>query len=319
VALLAAAMLGEGSMRYLALLAIPVFGFAALLGLGYVEQLQALDRSGRKGSMAAARERKIEEEFQREVEPVRRAMKQLDVGSPSEVAELLGRRGILEQQMEGLRAQLAQAEAVPEYVSARSDRERLIVEQDRLNARLAEMGSYVRDPRDVERELSRVNESIALAVSGSAPGAPGDFEDPSPALLAAAANLLGTDVPTVCGLLRDRLPQYLAALTDKRYLGVEFSATGAATVISVTGKTPAGNLPGRDLDLLFVALRLTLAEKAAAKVKAPLIIEGIPPGIEEPKTGLLGRMLKHLGTHTQVLHVTAHPSFATLSDLTVGL
>jgi DNA repair ATPase RecN len=100
---------------------------------------------------------------------------------------------------------------------------------------------------------------------------------------------------------------------------VEFSPTGAATVISATGKTPAGNLPGRDLDLLFVALRLTLAEKAAARVKAPLIIEGIPPGIEEAKTGLLGRMLKHLGTHTQVLHVTGHPSFATLSDLTVGL
>ncbi len=52
-------------------------------------------------------------------------------------------------------------------------------------------------------------------------------------------------------------------------------------------------------------MRLTLVEKYAAIAKVPLVVEDTFAGsIDETKTPLLLRMLKHLGTQTQVLHVT---------------
>jgi hypothetical protein len=49
------------------------------------------------------------------------------------------------------------------------------------------------------------------------------------------------------------------------------------------------------------------------------VVEDALTGLDEPKLPLVGRMLKHLGTLTQVLHVTAHPGFGQLSDGTVNL
>ena len=313
--LLVVAMASEGGGRYLSLLAIPMSGFAALLGLQYVEKLQAHERSGRRESLFSVREKKIEEAFQREFLPLQRALEALNLRSPEEIGELLAQRASLAERVEQLRAQLGAAESDPGYRSARENHARLGAEQAAVNAQLTEKGAYVREAREVERELSRVQESIDLALQGGG-GLAGDYEDPCPAWLAAAASLVQSDIPSVVALMRERLTQYLAALTDKRYLGVDFSPTGAATVLAVSGAVPAGNLPGRDLDLLYLALRLTFAEKVAAKERIPLLIEGTPSGVEPAKAGLLARMLKHLGTHTQVLHVTADRAYAPLADLT---
>jgi uncharacterized protein YhaN len=82
---------------------------------------------------------------------------------------------------------------------------------------------------------------------------------------------------------------------------------------------PVGELLPKDLDLYYLALRLTVVEKASARVKYPFLLEHPFLGVEEVKLQLLGRMLKHLGTLTQVLHVTGHPGFAQLSDSTVNI
>lgn len=314
--LLGVAMASEGGGRYLSLLAIPVSGFAALLGLQFVEKLQTNERSGRRESLYLVREKKIEETFQRESLPLQKALEALGMRSHEDLAELLVQREALIARVAQLREHLAAAESEPGYRSARENHARLSAEQAATNARLTEKGAYVREAREVERELSRIQEAIELALAGGSGAGTGDFEDPCPALLAAAASLVQSDVPSVVALMRDRLTQYLAALTDKRYLGVDFSPTGAATVLSVSGSVPAGNLPGRDLDLLYLALRLTFAEKIAPKERIPLLIEGTPSGVEPAKAGLLARMLKHLGTHTQVLHVTDDRAFAPMADLT---
>jgi uncharacterized protein YhaN len=67
-------------------------------------------------------------------------------------------------------------------------------------------------------------------------------------------------------------------------------------------------VPPKDLDLLYIALRLTLIEKVSSKMRVPVLIDdALVPGLEEPKAVLLGRMLKHLGTLTQVLQISAEP------------
>ncbi|HSP78040.1 MAG TPA: chromosome segregation protein SMC, partial [Myxococcaceae bacterium] len=96
----------SGPARYVALLDIPAFGFAALLGLRYVEELQEEDRMKRRGEMFSAREKKILEEFEAEAGFVRKAMELFDVDAAHEIAPRLQRREHLGSQVAQLRAQL---------------------------------------------------------------------------------------------------------------------------------------------------------------------------------------------------------------------
>jgi uncharacterized protein YhaN len=54
-------------------------------------------------------------------------------------------------------------------------------------------------------------------------------------------------------------------------------------------------------------------------VKRPFLQDDVLAGVDEAKLPLVARMLKHLGTLTQVLHVTAHPGFGQMSDGTVNV
>jgi len=151
-------------------------------------------------------------------------------------------------------------------------------------------------------------------------GGPSDpLEDPSPALMKQAADIFQVDIPTVSGMVRDRCNQYLTALTDRRYQGVDWDMEGRGFVISAGRSVPVGEIIPRDLDMYYLALRMTVVEKASARVKYPFILEHPFAGMDEVKLPLVGRMLKHLGTLTQVLHVTAHPGFAQLADSTVNI
>jgi hypothetical protein len=64
---------------------------------------------------------------------------------------------------------------------------------------------------------------------------------------------------------------------------------------------------------------MTVVEKVSARVKYPFILEHPFVGMDEVKLPLIARMLKHVGTLTQVLLVTPHPGLAQLSDGTVNL
>lgn len=315
----------EGTARYVALLDIPAFSFAALLALRYVDDKADSQKTTRRGGMRSAREKKIRDEFDSEAKVVRQALGAMDVASPAELIEVLGRKPLLLEKVEDYRQQLSAYEQDPEYLGAMAAQNKLQREQEALNAQLLEKGSYVRDAREVERELNRTRESIQLAQSGAAaapvapaPGAaPAEgepLEDPCGPLLSAAADLLQSDLPTLAAGSKDRIAQYVAALSDRRVLGVEFDLTGRATALLAGGaRSAAGALPPRDLDLLYLSLRLTLIEKVSARLKVPVLIEdGL--AVDESKYPLLARMIKHLGTLTQVLHLSSHPAFAQAAD-----
>ncbi|WP_426731126.1 chromosome segregation protein SMC [Myxococcus faecalis] len=315
------------AFRYLALLDIPAFGFAAFLALRYVDELQRASRKGSKEGRFDAREKKIHEEFEAEAAPVRMAQKALGVESLDEIPAALERKELLAARVVELKDQLAAVEADPEFVAASTQRQALKEQMDALNAELTRKGSYVRDMREVERELGRVKESIALAKAPPAPvtqadGSPAPvepLEDPSPAVLSQAADIFTTDVLSVQGMLKERCVQYLTALTDRRYQGVEWDKEGRAFALASGRRVPVGELPPKDLDLYYLALRMTVVEKGSARVKRPFVLEDVFAGMDEVKLPLIARMLKHLGTLTQVVHVTSHPGFAQMSDGTVNV
>ena len=316
------------AVRYVALLDIPAFGFAAVLALRFVDELQHKDFVNRRGEMFAVREKKILEEFEAEAGPVRKAMDVFDVDTPKDIAPRLQRREQLGADVAQLRAQLIAMEKHPEYIDAANQLPIIRQQIELLNAKIAEKGTFVRDVREVERELTRLKESIQLArnpqMMGGMPGVevsgPEALEDPSPVLINLAADVLATNASAVMGALRDRCVQYFSALTDRRYVGVEWDRDGRTTVVSSSGRRMAlSELPPREVDVFFLSLRLTVVEKLSVRVKLPLLVEDALMGVDEAKLPLLARMLKHVGTLTQVLHVTSHPGFAQLSDGTVNL
>ena len=318
------------TVRYVALLDVPAFGVAAIFALRHVEELQYKDKLSRRGEMFAVREKKIADEFEAEAGPVRRALEVFDVDTPKDIAPRLQRREQLGAELAELRTQLLTEERHPDFIEAGQQLPVLRQQIELLNAKVEQKGSFVRDLREVERELSRLKESIALARNPQAMGmgmpgvdvggGPEPLEDPSPVLLGLAADMLATDLHAVTGTMRERCVQYFSALTERRYTGVEWDKEGRTSVVGASGKrTPVGELPPREVDLFFLSLRLTVAEKLSARVKLPLLIEDAFMGLDETRLPLVGRMLKHLGTMTQVLHVTPLGGFAQVSDGTVNL
>ncbi|MCY1078589.1 ATP-binding protein [Archangium lansingense] len=331
VACFVAGLFPKDWVRYVALLDIPAFGFAAVLAIRYVDELQDKDRLSRRGEMFTVREKKILEEFEAEAGPVRKALEVFDVDTPKDIPPRLQRREQLGAEVAQLRAQLVSMEKHPEFMEAAHQLPVLRQQIELLNAKISEKGAFVRDVREVERELARLKESIALARNPqmAAMGMPGadvaggsmePLEDPAPMVLSLAGDLLATDVPAVIGMMRERCVQYFSALTERRYASVEWDRDGRTMVVTSSGRRmPVGELPPREVDLFFLSLRLTVVEKVSARVKLPLLVEDALVGLDESRLPLLGRMLKHLGTLTQVLHVTPHPGLAQLSDGPVNL
>jgi len=315
----------DGGARYLALLALVAFSFAALLALRYIEDLQHASREGAKAGVFDTREKKLKAEYQGGIDLVQLALDKVEAATADEFYATMARGDELRPAMAELELTWADYESDPETVQWPALILQLKNEQENLNQQLLDLsGGYVRDSREIEREIAKLKESLeppeepTQEFKAIQTGPAETFDDPTPGVMALASDLFSSDVPTLWALMRDRTVQYLTALTDRRYHGLDVDKDGNAVVQAPGRSIPAGELPGRDLDLMYVALRLTLIEKYSAQNKVPVIIEDAFEGlIEGPKLTLLGRMLKHLGTLTQVLHVSGRPRNIAAADSTL--
>ena len=309
-----------GPLKYIALLDIPAFGLAALVALKRIEDLQWAELAVRRGDRLGDRERLVREQFETDAQPVRNAMKILGVEQPHEIVLALEEHGRWAGKVADLEKRVHAAKLNPEYIAAANQLAELRAEQEALNARLAEKGSYVRDAREVEREMARMREALAPAPRRvSSPGVPAaggtdGLDDFTTVLMSAAADLLTIDVPSLAARIGERCAQYVTVLTERRVEGLEFTYDGQCQA-RVGGKLiPVGQLLARDVDWVWLGLRLTLLERLVSQEPMPVLLEDMATGMDEARLPMLGRMLKGLGGGTQVLHVTAHPVFASLSD-----
>jgi hypothetical protein len=293
-----------------------------------VDDLQASQRTSRKGGMKEQREKKIRDSFEAEAQHVQQAMKALGVDTPGEAIEQLSKGPLLAEKAEELRRQLRATQANPTVAKASAQAGRLKKEQDEINQQLLEKGGGVRPASDVEREIARVKESLRMARGGAPapsalpsqeplPAEGGTQEDPAPALLKLAADFLSQDVPSVAGGIKDRCSQYLVALSDRRFQAVEFDKDGQARAGAGGKWVAASTMQVKDLDLLYLSLRLSLVERCCTNTKVPLVLEDAFSALEEAKVPLLARMLKHVGTTTQVIHAAAASAFDGMADLLV--
>jgi len=318
-----------GAARYLALLDIPAFGFAAMVALRYVDDLQRAQRNSRKGERRAARETKIADDFEAETQWVKKAMAALKVESPAEIPEILARRSQLAQNVEELRARVAALDRDPQYSAAVSEEQQLKREKDAIEAKMAEKGGYVRDAGEVQRDIDRVKRSIEAGDGGTSAARPppgpsiaaptSGNEDPFPALLALASDVLMVDAATAGNLIRDRCIQYFLTLTDRRYSGLELERGGKAYALSGGQRTSARELSAKDVDILYLAGRLALFEQAASRGQLPLVVDDLASVLDAGRLATLTRIFKQLGTRTQVLQVSSAPDTPTMADAAVSL
>ncbi|MBL8922515.1 MAG: chromosome segregation protein SMC [Myxococcaceae bacterium] len=312
--LLVAGVVLEGMGRFLALAAIPAFTFAGLLALRFIEELQHASREAAKREVFETRRKKLDDEFGLAASIVQTALDKVEANTPDEFFTIMAKRAELQPAVGQLELEFADYEADPDTAGLADTVARLKQEHEAMNQRLLGLsGGYAREAREIEREIARTKEALAgktpAAASGdefsAVPTGPQEtFDDPCPAPMQLACEIFSADLPTLWGVIRDRCVQYLMALTDKRYHAVDLDANGRATVHAPGRTIAAGELPAKDLDLLYLALRLTLAEKAGAQTKLPVLLEDAFGGvIDVNKQVLFARMLKHIGTLTQVLHV----------------
>ena len=310
-----------GPLKYVALFDIPAFGLAALVALKRVEDLQWAELAVRKGDRLGDREKQVREQFETDAQPVRNAMNILGVEQPHEIVTALEEHGKWAARVEELQRKVNAAKLNPEYVAASNQLAELRAEQESLNAKLAEKGTYVRDAREVEREMARMREALTpqprrVSSPGvpAAPAAPEALDDFVPPLMSGAADILTIDVPTLAARIGERCAQYASALTERRVEGLEIAHDGSA-MARVGGKpVPVGQVGSRDMDWVWLALRLSLLERLVAQEPMPILLEDMATGMDEARLPMLARILKALGGATQVLHVTAHPVFASASE-----
>ncbi|MCA2977670.1 MAG: chromosome segregation protein SMC, partial [Myxococcaceae bacterium] len=298
--LLVAGGLLDGMARFLALLAVPAFTVGALLALRFIEELQQRSREAARRAVFVDRRRKLDDESAMGASIVTTALAKVEANTPDEFVAQMARHEALQPAVTELEAALARLQADPEALALPELVARLKREHEALNQRILSLtGGYSREVRDIERDLARVKDSVGgrrpseatgPALSAVVTGPTAVFDDPCPAPMRLAGELIGVDVPTLWGVVRDRCVQYLVALTDKRYHAIDLDGAGHATVHAPGRAVPAGELPGKDLDLVYLALRLTLAEKLGPRVRLPVLLEDAFGGVVDgPRQALFSR------------------------------
>jgi hypothetical protein len=316
--------------RYFSLLDIPAFGMAAVFALRHVGELQSGESVGRRQSHYDDRQKSIEATFENEVLSVKTAMKVLGVGTAGELIDVIAQRQMLEHNLGEARKRLEALQNDPEVAAAQRDAGDAQAEQAALETRMGELSSFTRPPHVVEGEIEELEASIAAARNpqpaatvapaaaaaavATSPAAELSAEDPIPRLLDLTTDLFATDRATLAGLVAPRAGQYLAALTERRLSAVELDGHGQAQVTTAEGKRAAGLLPGKDRDLLYLAVKVALMERYAERAKLPVLIDDAFSQFAPSEVALIGRMLKHLGTRAQVLHLTASTATEAFAD-----
>ncbi|MFL5262551.1 MAG: hypothetical protein ACJ79L_09130, partial [Anaeromyxobacteraceae bacterium] len=209
-----AGLAGAGrGLRYLALLDVPAFGWAAWVALRWVAAVEAHGRADRRRRMLEEHERKAEEGFERETAGLREAMAAIGVPGIPELRDSVARLDAATAAVAGTRSRLDAFEAGAEAREARSEKvDAEAALRDAEAALAAEAGGYVRDVRSVEMQIARVEAEAAAPSPDAGPPeeAPRELIDPA---------MLDVGGVAAAAALQARASQIAQALSANRVAG----------------------------------------------------------------------------------------------------
>ncbi len=308
--------------RYVALLDVPMFGWAAWIGLRWVGALESWERVGRRRRTVEEWERKVEAQYEKDAADVREAMKALGVSKPEDLKEALGRVVDADAVVAEWRRRLEEWGASPEARSASSERVRVQKTMREVEAKLAaEAGGFVRDVRSVASEIHRP-ESEAAAPAAPAAAAPSAAPAPAPtpvgdplraALERAAAELGGS--PAAAGrAVAQKASQALVGLSFQRLQAVAVDDRGNLQVQTGGRTVPAMTLAAADKDVVWLALKLAFAEQALAAGRVVAVADDAFAGLSDGARRFAARLLKQIAKPGQIVHATSDPAFKEAAD-----
>jgi hypothetical protein len=319
VAAAAAGVAGSGisGLRYLALLDIPAFGWAAWVALGWVGALEDHGRLGRRRKLVDDHARKVKESFERETADVREALAAAGAPGLAELTEALHRLGDARFAVREAEEKLAAFEARPETRSAQEEKGRVEVELRAAEAGLgAEAGGYVRDPRSVEAELDRLEAELAAGPqpAPAPPAEAGPAREPLREVVERAAEALGGSPAAAVLSVQQKASQAVQALSGNRLSAVTVDDRGTI-LVQVGGRpTAAVSLPGPDRDLAWLALKLAFLERALAGGKRVAVADDVFAALPEAARRVAGRVLKLVARQGQLVHGTTDVAFREAAD-----
>ena len=304
-------------VRYLALLDIPAFGWAAWVALGWVRSLEEHGRLGRRLRLIEEHEKKVQDAFEREAGEVRAAVKAAGVADLRELRETLNKLADAQGAVAQARQRLVELQERPEARAAKDEKGRVESELKEVESQLAgTAGGYVRDARSVEAEIQRLEaepvvEEEASTVQVITPAAPAD---PIRDLLERAAGELGGSAAAAARGIQPRAAQMVQALSASRLGGMAVDDRGNLAV-QVGGRAcPLASLPLADTDLAFVALKLSVVERILAAGKRVALFDDGLSSLPEGVRRVVGRILKQIARPGQLLHFTVEPHFRESAD-----
>jgi hypothetical protein len=308
---------GVGGLRYVGLLDIPAFGWAAWIALSWVSDLERHGRLERRQLLAQEHERKVTEAFERETEDVRAAMQALGARTLSELQDALRRLAEARAAAVSAREHLEAFDVRPEAAAEAQERESAERDLRDVEAALAaEVGGFIRDPRSVEAEIQRLERELATPEPASPDAGPfSEKKDPFEDLLERAA-ALDPSVGAAGSVLavQAKASQNLQALSGGR-LGAVSTDDKASLLVKVGGRVEAmSELAPPDKDLSYLALRLAMMERALARSKAMGFVEGSFSALPESVRRMMARILKQAARPGQIVHATSEPCFREAAD-----
>ncbi|MCC7386184.1 MAG: hypothetical protein IT384_30350 [Deltaproteobacteria bacterium] len=140
--------------------------------------------------------------------------------------------------------------------------------------------------------------------AGGDSGAPGDA---SRYLVEVASDLLHQSIEAVAELVRERLGQYLSALTGGTYAFAEIGPRGHVRLARSAGTEaiPFSSVPAPHALPVEAAIRLALLEQVARRVPAPILIDDPFLELTPAQRAVLNKTLRYLAQMTQVLVLTS--------------
>ncbi len=309
----------SSDLRYLAILDIPAFGWAAWVALRWVGALEGAERNARRRRIIDEWEKKVEAQYAKDAADVHEAAKTLGVSKPSELKEALGRAADADAVVAEWRKRLADWQAAPAARGALAEKakvdEAVRVVEERLSA---EAGGFVRDVRSVEAELKRLEAQAAAPRPpvSAAPAIPPPHTagEPLRTLVERAAVELGGSPTAAVRSVAQKASQALSGLSFQRLQTIQVDDRGNMQIQTGGRTVPAMTLAPADRDLVWLALKLSFVEHALASGKLVAVAEDAFGGLSEGARRFAARLMKQIAKPGQLLHATTDPSFKEAAD-----
>jgi hypothetical protein len=256
------------------------------------------------------RELKIKKDYEVEQAQLKSAMRTARVDSPVDLLAMFKDRELVVKRREVALAKLQKLKLEPEVSRLTVEIPLLETEKAKLEDQVHQTG-FSRPIGEIEADLKH---AMGLSTLKNGTALP-EWEVPRE-LISRAAELLNLGVDELWSQLPARLTSYLQALTDRRVVAGKPDEKGALILSAPDGRSGSYmTLPPPLRDLVYVGLRLALLERVAGYKRLPVVVDDAFGILEAPKRALIGKMLKGIGTQTQVIHRVADAAETGNADL----